>query len=80
MPKIVKCSDPIFMFLVFPLIACDHVIVIGCKDLPGSLTFYNGGFSCKSFSRLHPDYVSFMKAILQDNQDRLIQDSRYLFV
>lgn len=41
------------------------------EDLPDELILYNGGFSCKSFSRLHPDFASLQKALHQNNEDIL---------
>ena len=39
------------------------------EDLPAQLWFFNGGFSCRSFSRLHPDAKNMKTAMKDDNQD-----------
>ena len=36
------------------------------KELTDTLWGFNGGFSCKSFSKLHPDWVGLQRAIFED--------------
>ena len=38
------------------------------KVLPKKLWFFNGGFSCKSFSKLHPEAKKMLSAMKDDNQ------------
>lgn len=40
-----------------------------CCDLVDTIVLFNGGFSCKSFSKLHPDYHSLLTAMQEENQD-----------
>lgn len=42
------------------------------KDLPTSLWGFNGGFSCKSLSKLNNDYKALMKALSEDMEDHPI--------
>lgn len=39
------------------------------EDLPGELFGFNAGFSCKSFSKLHPDWQSMKRAMQEDNDE-----------
>ena len=43
--------------------------IVLTKDLPDDLWGFNGGFSCKSFSKLHPEYQLLKKAVFEDNDD-----------
>lgn len=49
-------------FLVFIFFAV-------AKDLVDTIVLFNGGFSCKSFSKLHPDYHSLLTAMQEENQE-----------
>lgn len=37
--------------------------------MPDSLTCFNGGFSCKSFSKLNNDYEAFKRALADQMED-----------
>lgn len=39
------------------------------QDLPGELFGFNAGFSCKSFSKLHPDWQAMKRAMQDDNNE-----------
>ena len=39
------------------------------KELPDRIDIYNGGFSCKSFSKLNTDFDSFRRAVMEQNED-----------
>ena len=44
------------------------------KDLPAEDDLFglNGGFSCKSFSKMHESYSTFMTALHDDNEDSIL--------
>lgn len=43
------------------------------SDLPSELFGFNGGFSCKSFSRLHNDWQQLQRAMHDENMDSWIR-------
>ena len=64
--------------------------LVGCaetQDLPHRLWLFNGGFSCKSFSRLNTDNKALKHAMAEGNEAGAhdvkhlsILDSRYTFL
>ena len=50
------------------------------KALPDGIWGFNGGFSCKSFSKLHPDWTALQRAIFEDMDDASLFGSMYFFV
>ena len=50
------------------------------QDLPDLLHGFNGGFSCKSFSKMHPNFQSLQHAMLNDDEDTAAILFQYVFV